>query len=58
MKHKTRKKLWQEVSITTPEEFDTTIQEEYINHVDRDFLNYDNFIRYLRMKGIKYEIVF
>lgn len=56
MEYKARKKLWNDVTITVPEKYDTVIQEEYANQIDSTTFNYDNFTRFLRIKGIKFEI--
>lgn len=57
MDYKARKIIkWEEVTLTVPDEYDTTIQQEYANQTDSTTFNYDNFIRFLRSKGIKYEI--
>jgi hypothetical protein len=56
MEYKARKKKWTDVTITVPEQYDTVIQEEYANQIDSSVFNYDNFTRFLRIKGIKFKI--
>lgn len=51
----TKKPVWEDVTVTVPDKFDTMISQEYASHLEGNTFNYESFIRYLRIKQIKFE---